>query len=151
MTEQDRKVSSHLEKRNHMQNPELSSEVFTDRKQRHSPRDRLLSISFPLTYTNYLFSQKKKKKKVCPSQWFSLIPVLQSRLYWIPRGHCGCCSLTHVLCSQFTALRALLPSSAATDSFQTTGCAHKRCASLPTQAGQSMSFIPQSSPPFHGD
>ena len=73
MTEQDRKVSSHLEKRNHMQNPELSSEVFTDRKQRHSPRDRLLSISFPLTYTNYLFSQGKKKKKSAHrngSAWF---------------------------------------------------------------------------------
>ena len=98
MTEQDRRVSSHLETRSNMQNPELSSGVFTDRKQAHGPQDRLFAISFPLTCTDYLFS-KKEKIKVCPPQLFSLTPVLQSRLYRIPRGQCGRCSLTHVLCS----------------------------------------------------
>lgn len=66
MTEQDRKVSSHLETRNNMENPELSSQVFTDRKQAHGPQDRLFAISFPLTCTDYLFSKKEKINKSLP-------------------------------------------------------------------------------------
>ena len=93
------------------------------------------------------------RKKLCPSQLLSLIPLkLKSRFYWIPRWQCGCGSRNNP-CAPLSISQHQEPSCASvvTDSFWTKGCSQKWCVSLLTQAFQSMCLIPQSSPPLHSD
>ena len=94
-----------LKKRNHAEPRTLIRSLYWQKTGTQSPRQAAFNLfSFDL-HRLLIFPGKKKKSLPCPSQLFSLILVLQSRLYWIPRGHCGCCSLTHVL--SFRAVQTL--------------------------------------------
>ena len=93
-----------LKKRNHAEPRTLIRSLYWQKTGTQSPRQAAFNL-FSFDLHRLLIFPGKKKSLPCPSQLFSLILVLQSRLYWIPRGHCGCCSLTHVL--SFPAVQTL--------------------------------------------